>query len=365
MLRKLSLAVVFASTAFAQAQTFNFNLPTDDRWQYPFNFGGGGRATASLFSSLRSGIPSFDNFNDRDGVNLIAWDTTALIAPGAGASNYNIQSIRITVTNESGAVWPIDTSADEWFTNDVNNDGLINGDGIPRGQPGDIDGESDDLDPGRTLELFGMGFGPTYTAAAWTQNSAYVGGTNVLYQPRDPWPLDYDPASNQPRHIEDHVQIGHFTPAPWAVGVPVAYTPGAQNVPFDVVFDVNLSLSGGLVRQYFQQQLNTGRVFVSLSSLADTVQGGTTGGVPSIYQREAVGLPGAKAPQLTIVLAPATTPGDVNGDGCVNLTDLALLLRSFGQASGATRGDGDLDGDADVDLTDLATLLSNFGSGGC
>lgn len=55
-------------------------------------------------------------------------------------------------------------------------------------------------------------------------------------------------------------------------------------------------------------------------------------------------------------------PGDVNGDGSVNLTDLATLLANFGIPSGATRSQGDLDGDGDVDLTDLATLLANFGT---
>lgn len=55
-------------------------------------------------------------------------------------------------------------------------------------------------------------------------------------------------------------------------------------------------------------------------------------------------------------------PGDVDGDGDVDLTDLASLLANFGVASGAARDDGDLDGDGDVDLTDLASLLGNFGS---
>jgi hypothetical protein len=59
---------------------------------------------------------------------------------------------------------------------------------------------------------------------------------------------------------------------------------------------------------------------------------------------------------------PAPCPGDVNGDGVVDLADLALLLAHFGTLNGATVGDGDFDGDADVDLADLALLLSAFGS---
>lgn len=59
-------------------------------------------------------------------------------------------------------------------------------------------------------------------------------------------------------------------------------------------------------------------------------------------------------------LQPCT--GDVNGDSSVNLSDLAILLASFGTQTGATLGDGDLDGDGDVDLTDLALLLGAFGA---
>ncbi|MFN0136974.1 MAG: dockerin type I domain-containing protein [Phycisphaerae bacterium] len=60
--------------------------------------------------------------------------------------------------------------------------------------------------------------------------------------------------------------------------------------------------------------------------------------------------------------AGAPCPGDVDGDGAVNLTDLAILLAHFGTPSGATFADGDTDGDGDVDLSDLAMLLANFGS---
>lgn len=53
--------------------------------------------------------------------------------------------------------------------------------------------------------------------------------------------------------------------------------------------------------------------------------------------------------------------GDLDADGTVALSDLAILLSHFGM-SGATSADGDLDGDWDVDLADLAGLLSRFGT---
>ena len=357
--------------AGAAAQTFDFPTPSDDRWQYPFNFSGGFRTTASCFSSLGTGTPAFSNFNDRDGVLIVAWNTSSLIAPGQGAANYDIESIVVTVTNEPLAEWPIDLTTDEWFTFDFNNDGTLNGDGIPRGQAGDVDGESNDADPGRPLELFGMGFGPTYTAASWNENSPYVGGTDSASLPRDPFPFVYQDGTGTVLHCEDSVQgqhnpgLGSFTPTPWAIGVPVNYTPGSQAVSFDIRFALDLGLSDGRVRESFRQQLDQGRVFAYITCLADTEQFGSTFGIPSLYNKEGVqqGIPGARAPQLTIVLG-GSIPGDLDGNGCVNIADLAILLANFG-SSNATPQQGDTDGDGDVDLTDLATLLSSFGSGDC
>ncbi len=56
-------------------------------------------------------------------------------------------------------------------------------------------------------------------------------------------------------------------------------------------------------------------------------------------------------------------PGDLDGDGDADLTDLALLLSNYGATGGMTYEDGDLDGDGDIDLTDLAALLGFYGVG--
>jgi hypothetical protein len=65
--------------------------------------------------------------------------------------------------------------------------------------------------------------------------------------------------------------------------------------------------------------------------------------------------------QTQFTLTPSC-PGDLDGDGDVDLSDLAQLLANYGTTSGASYEDGDLDGDGDVDLSDLAALLAVYGT---
>jgi hypothetical protein len=57
--------------------------------------------------------------------------------------------------------------------------------------------------------------------------------------------------------------------------------------------------------------------------------------------------------------------GDVDGDGDVDLADLATLLAAYGTCDGDPDYNpaADLTGDRCVDLSDLAELLSHYGEG--
>lgn len=56
--------------------------------------------------------------------------------------------------------------------------------------------------------------------------------------------------------------------------------------------------------------------------------------------------------------------GDINRDGQVDLTDVAILIANYGLCAGAAgfNPQADLDGNGCVDLTDLAILISHFGT---
>ena len=62
----------------------------------------------------------------------------------------------------------------------------------------------------------------------------------------------------------------------------------------------------------------------------------------------------------------ANFPGDVNGDGVVNILDFQLLSNSFGKSHGQTGYDArcDFNGDNSVNVLDFQVLSNNFGKSG-
>ena len=68
--------------------------------------------------------------------------------------------------------------------------------------------------------------------------------------------------------------------------------------------------------------------------------------------------------QLTPTPMPSATPipGDLNGDGHVNLTDLSIMATNYGLSGSAIINPAaDIDHDGVVNLTDLSILASNYG----
>jgi hypothetical protein len=375
----ITAIALLVATNGVEAAKVAFTPPSDDRWHYWINTETGIRHVASTFAAPGwAGING--EFNDRDAVVILVWDTSTIVQPGLGPENYNVTSIGLTVTNVATAEWDIDLTVDEWDAFDLDGDGFINADGFPRGHASDTDGESDDVDPGRPIELYGAGFGPTHNAVTWTEFSSYQGasfsGAPFFGDPvkaRDPFPFVYQDGTLDLLHVEDNIRGLHndmlanpvfeFTPQPWAIGLPIGYTPITQSVPFDIVFDVDLSLSGGEVKRYFQEQLDAGRVFLIVSSLQETTQQASQEGYPGFYTKEATAA-GAKPAELRIELSNA--PGDFDGDGDVDLVDYVEFPDCLtGPGGGIVDGSCvpfDFDTDMDVDLQDYAAFTRAFGN---
>jgi len=382
-MRRVQVLIV-ACLAFAgarvKADSFVFTPPSADRWHYGFNSSPGTRQIGSCFMAPGwAGING--EFNDRDGYVILVFDTSNVLLPGGDPASYNVTSIGLVVTNAPGAEWLADDTPDEWYTYDLNGDGTINADGFPRGHASDTDGESDDPDPGRTIEIYGVGFGPTFTYESWTELSFYVGalysGPPYFGDPvaaRDPFPFTYQEGTLEKLHIEDHVRGLHndelaipvfeFMPQPWSIGVPQNYTPGSQAAAFDIHFSVDLALSNGAVKQYFQEQLAGGKVYVIVSSAQESSQLAGQEGYPSLYMREAVGVvPGAKAAALSIEIS--SLPGDHDGDGDVDATDFIAFppcLTGPGAINATPACDVfDFDEDQDIDLRDFGAFQFAIG----
>lgn len=328
-----------------------FSTPSDDRWHYPFNFTPGFRGTASCFGSTAD--PAFDTFNDRDGIFLLGWRTDDQIEPGLLITNYEILSVEVVLTAAAGtggvgsfppADWFVDLTPDPWFN---------------------MDYPLTDNDAGSPLELYGMGFGPSFSEASWDEGSQYIGGDDFAYSPRDPYPFVF--SAMGPMHVEDNVKA-QFTPIPWAIGVPQEYIRPAS-VPFAVHFDVDLDLSNGLVLDHFKEKLQSGRVLVTVTSLYATVQEAPTG-FPNFYTKESPD-PAAVNPILIITLA---SSGDITEDRLQDLTDYAAAAECINgpllppSDDALLTGDEclcafDFDNDNDLDLADAAVFWARFDGG--
>lgn len=246
----------------AHAGTHVFDTPSDDQWQYPFNFPPTGEDQARfLFASEQ---PS--SFDFRDSTIILRWQTDAVIEPGNAHAAYDIEAASVTV-------WCI-------------------GDGTPAAFNL---GTTIDNIPQR-IELFGVGFGPTYTDASWTENSpvqANGGGPPTV---RDPWPQDLVSAAN----------VSDVTPSvtPWAVGIPQA---GSTTLSiYTVTFE--LDTNNPIIRDYIRDGLSTGHLNAMLAStIYAPGQAPASHELPRVILKEGVATyPGSHAPRLEVKLGPGS-----------------------------------------------------------
>lgn len=318
-----------------------------DRWFYPFGGNPGFETVASVFAPLTD--QGFDpHFDNRDGQMLVGFDTSGEVPAGLGAAQYTVLAAVLHVTVESHLTFQYDPTPDPYRS------WLL---------PADPD-HVPDPDPGRALELFGAAFRCGHTAATFPEDGPFCGGCNCFppnfcVSVRCAYPIDFA-AGCAPRDVSNNVTEA-FDPVPFAVGMNKGLVPG-QSVPLDTVLDFQIDVEDPCVQGYLQEALDLGMIDLIVASIFPSTQQ-QEGTFPKLYTREhlLVELGLVEAARLSLAVS-MSVPGDADGNGTVNVTDLLILLGSWGQcpAPCPPRCAADFDGDCQVTVSDLLILLGNF-----
>ncbi|MFO0875528.1 MAG: hypothetical protein U0575_16405 [Phycisphaerales bacterium] len=338
-LRTVTAAVLFAVPAAAVAETITVNrsAPAIDQWVYPFASSPGTNPYASVFSSqLPEGFTTM--FDNRDGQALVAFDIAGSLPADLDPSQFTIASATLTMRTSTNNTFQYDPTPDSYTT------------WLP---PGDPD-YTTDPDPGRALEVFGVGFRNGFSAANYVESTPYSVSGPFGQGIRNAYPIAY----NSPLASLDasnNVSLA-FDPESFAVGTIAGLAPGdpvAKNT--DITFALNLA--DPQVLGYVKDALTQGTLFLVVASLFPAEQQGE-GTFPSFYTKENPQvISGAQAcGRLSLVIDIPGVLGDLNGDGHVDGADLGLLLGAWG-----TAGPADLNGDGVTDGADLGLLLGNWG----
>ncbi len=327
----------------AHAEVAQWAKPDLDNWGYSNAFSPGDGRFISTFATLNS------DDEDRLAQMLIGFDTSALIPNGEPAARYQIHSVTFTATVGRASN----------ITYDSTYDPVSSYTGGP------------DVDAGRPVELYGVGFRNDYERIGFgpldilppefEEGTPYAGGFDATE--RAAYALG-DNGSGQLVDVSDNVSAG-FDTRPWAVGQ-AAIAPGAAAVDGTVfTFQLDLELPG--VREYVQSALEAGGLAFMLSSLHEVSGQGGAEPYPAFYSKEATdfgtGLPIAP-PTLEIEweLAADVVAGDTAPfDGDVDLDDLNAVRNNFGASGVGIPGDTNPE-DGVVDLDDLNAVRNNFGA---
>ncbi|MBL9127575.1 MAG: hypothetical protein JNL97_08010 [Verrucomicrobiales bacterium] len=287
---------------------------------YPHNATPGARPTAPVFGTLgdASGVDA------RHGQFLVGFDLSASIPTNLGPSRYLIRRCRLSAT----------VSRDRSFVLDPTSDGPSTF--LPADHP-DL---APDSDPGRPIEVFGVGFRNGFDIDTFLEDSPF--GSASVGQ-RNAFAAGYDANGSL---IDVGNNAGKTDPAfppfdavPFAVGTS-ATLPVGEPVPAGSVIDFELNLADPLVAQYLQQACHGGRLRLMVTSLQTSGFGGQPAWAEFHTKESVLGDP----PRL-FLSGVAIRPDDSDGD---LLPDDWERLR-HGSLAGGADADADRDG-----LPDLA-----------
>ncbi|MHA7812493.1 MAG: GC-type dockerin domain-anchored protein [Phycisphaerales bacterium] len=336
----LALMIV-ASAAVAQSETITveYDMPSLDRWNYPFNGSPGTRLSASTFGAVE-----LEGFDDHDAQFIVGFETLADVMSGLDASEYQVLSARVTITNSNGDEFRYDPTYDTHDTYLFLDDSL-------------------DTDDGRPVHMWAIGYRDEQSQSTWGEYSAFGGIADVdpaqgsRYAHAAFFPFEGSEAVDVSNNLKEE-----FDATPMAIAKTDAALPGGF-VPADsdFYFDVDLCQPG--VRGYLAEGLSLGEVRFAITSLhaANGGDGGGTGDItyPFWYTKEnPIASIFGYAPRLELTVRVGSA-GDFNSDGEFNFFDVSEFLSAF------NAGDisADLNGDCQFNFFDVSEFLTAYNAG--
>ncbi|MCA9200162.1 MAG: hypothetical protein KDA87_21635, partial [Planctomycetales bacterium] len=162
-----------------------------------------------------------------------------------------------------------------------------------------------------------------------------------------------DYANGEARDISNNLRQS-FEVQPWAVGQ-LEDVPAGTVVSGNSTFEFSLDLSQAHVRNYVDAAIESGALFLGISSLHSAAQDGPVV-YPSFYL-DAGGVGLGPTATLEMVLGNAL-PGDFNSDGLLSADDIDQLFRVI--QSGIYSSLHDVNGDQTVDDLDRDTWIQDL-----
>ena len=298
----------------------------DDVWVYTFGQG----ALASVAPTYSSVFG--DEFPDRFGTFFLTFDAEGVLSEDERPVRLSSMTLRLSMLNSS--------SFDE--TDGVFYDASYDG----------VDTYLDpalDTDPGRPMELYGVGYRNGFDFESWRAANFPVTGADGY----NAFPIDFPSGFTQGRDVSNSV-ISGFETEPLAIGTTtdlLTATDGTQRVRDLARFTFAVDTLSDEAKATFTAQLHAGAVSFMVSSLQAAGFGGMGG--EEIYPRWATletAFPVDDA-ELELVLE-VSPPADVNTDFEVDIEDLYAW----------EQGDGllDADGDGSVTASDRELVLDTL-----
>ena len=335
----VSTAAISCLVQSATAQTFNiqYDTPSLDRWNYPFNGSPGNRFEMASFGVIET--PGFD---DHDAQVLLGFDTLAEIPAGLGADQYQVLSVTVTMTITNDDQFNYDPTHDLWDTYGAA-------------------GEPFDIDTGRPLNLWLTGYRDGLDQTTYHEASPFGFTADVFPAQgmRSAFAATFD-SSGVATDISNNLKE-QFDAVPLAIGQTNAVTPG-DLVPADTTFSFTFTPCQLGEHMELGKMLDLGQLRFSISSL-QPASGGPDGGdgvnYPIWYSREnPISQILGFAPTLDIQVR-IGSQGDMNGDGFFDFIDISQFLTGFANQDIIA----DLNGDCMFDFLDISAFLTAFFAG--